>query len=81
MLEEVEPDLGYHHDLVPPDWYAEARRVLAAARRAWVFGGMGWWNDVSFEDDALLKDYESVSVDLYSAVVDAIAAAAGVRVD
>lgn len=35
----------------------EARQLLAASRAAWVFGGMGSWNDLGFEgaEDAIYK--------------------------
>ena len=48
---------------------------MAAA--SWVFGGMGSWNDIGFvPDDPMAPEYESVSADLYSAVLAALGAAA-----
>jgi hypothetical protein len=52
-----------------------AAQLLGAAQAAWVFGGMGSWNDLWVEgDDQSL--YEQLSEDLYHLLNDAIAAAA-----
>lgn len=41
---------AHHKDLVPPGLLdLEATRLLGAAQVAWVFGGMGSWNDLRFE--------------------------------
>jgi hypothetical protein len=52
------PQRGYCYD---------AHRLIQAAERAWVFGGMGSWNDYA--------DEESLSM-LYDAVVSSILSAA-----
>lgn len=44
----------------------EARRLLAAAQTAWVFGGMGSWNDLV--GDAV---YDRISEKLFEAVISA----------
>lgn len=63
--------------LLPPSSPASARRLAAMASAAWVFGGMGSWNDVGFApDDPFGAEYGSVSADLYAAVLSATAAAA-----
>jgi hypothetical protein len=52
-----------------------AAQLLGAIRAAWVFGGMGSWNDLCFEgDDQSL--YERLSEDLYQLLNAAIGAAA-----
>ena len=68
-----EPDL---HGLAPPGQLPPAAaRLLAASLHAWVFGGMGSWNDIVFrgEDD---KEYQRISEKLYglinSATVEAV---------
>lgn len=67
---------GYHHDLAPEGTLgADARAVLDACQHASVFGGMGSWNDQSF-DGAEGAAYERVSERLFRAVNRAIAAAA-----
>jgi hypothetical protein len=47
--------------------------MLDAAQSAWVFGGMGSWNDLGFAG-AEQKEYERVSKHLYAALTDAICA-------
>lgn len=49
----------------------EVERLLKAAGRAWVFGAMGSWNDVSVEA-ALKPRYESASRALFSALQRAV---------
>jgi hypothetical protein len=61
--------LTYHKDLLPPEGYSlEAKRLLAASSRAWVFGGMGSWNDLGFEDKSENEEYERLSKELYAAI-------------
>jgi hypothetical protein len=50
--------------------------LLTAAARAWVFGGMGSWNDMWFEDDSFRHRYEAVTSRLYAAISFAFVAAA-----
>ena len=77
LREAPDPKPPYHPDLLPEQGYSpEARRLLACAVRAWVFGGMGSWNDLVFRDAALETEYERVTPWLFGAVLDAIAAAA-----
>jgi hypothetical protein len=39
---------------------------------AFVFGGMGSWNDCGFDDRKLQAQYEQVTKKLYVAVMDAL---------
>jgi hypothetical protein len=67
------PVIEWHPDLLPPVGYSlQARRLLASATRSWVFGGMGSWNDIGFSEPALRDRYQTVSNDLYQAVIDSI---------
>ncbi len=67
---------GFHHDLAPEGMMSdEALAVLDACQHAGVFGGMGSWNDQSF-DGAEGEAYERVSERLFRALNRAIAAAA-----
>jgi hypothetical protein len=67
---------GYHRDLAPQGFLAsEALTILDACQRAWVFGGMGSWNDLYFEGNAQ-KEYLKLSEDLFQTVKKAIAAGA-----
>src|SRR3954469_7398472 len=61
-------------DLLHPAAAAEARALAATASRAWVFGGMGSWNDLSFDGDAQVRS-ERVSEELYRATLEALVAA------
>ncbi len=66
---------GYHKDLIPQGFRSgKALAVLDACQRAWVFGGMGSWNDMGFPG-VLGEEYERVSEQLYRCLKDAIAVA------
>jgi hypothetical protein len=68
-----EPDTAWHPDMLPTVGYGlDARRLLAMGSRSWVFGGMGSWNDIGFNDAATQDQYRQVSERLYRAVLDAI---------
>ncbi|MCW3848291.1 hypothetical protein OF829_13680 [Sphingomonas sp. LB-2] len=56
--------------LMPLTW----RQLFACAGKAWVFGGMGSWNDVWFEGEDQAR-YQALSDALFSAVIDTLAIA------
>jgi hypothetical protein len=58
--------------LIPID----SLRLLAAAGTAWVFGGMGSWNDLSFKDEMVEKQYDALSEELYASLHDCYACVA-----
>jgi hypothetical protein len=60
--------------LLPPRYSGAAHRLLAEADQAWVFGGMGSWNDLGFTDPAIEQEYQQISRDLYVAVLTAVLA-------
>jgi hypothetical protein len=60
----------YHQDLLAGSPSLERRRLFYAAAHAWVFGGMGWWNDNVFESDCQ-KEFQLVTSKLYDAVNEA----------
>lgn len=69
LLESEEPVLPYHSDLLPATGFSnEAKQILAAASQAYVFGGMGSWNDLGFEKPEENNEYEEVTQTLYQAV-------------
>lgn len=76
-LSSSDPYAGlYHADIAPPKLLPPyADQYLAAAQAAWVFGGMGSWNDLGFEGDEQTK-YEQLSEELYLLLNQAIVAAA-----
>jgi hypothetical protein len=61
--------------LAPAQYPLAARQIIDAAGPAWVFGGMGSWNDVYMEGDANYQDYERLSSELHTALHRAVAAA------
>jgi hypothetical protein len=71
-----DPDERAHSSgLLPPAWPADASRLAAASEQAWVFGGMGSWNDLGFADGAEQAEYHQRSAALYDAVLGGIVAA------
>jgi hypothetical protein len=71
-LDDPAVDVGYHKDLaVPEQLTPEATSILKASMSAWVFGGMGSWNDMGF-DGATEKEYEKVSDSLFNIVNEAV---------
>ena len=72
-----DPFVGvYHVDIAPPKFLPQyADQLLATAQAAWVFGGMGSWNDLGFDGDEQTK-YERLSEELYQLLNRAIVVAA-----
>jgi hypothetical protein len=67
----------YRQDLLVDKHYSLiARQVLSAAGTAWVFGGMGSWNDLGFNTVEENKTYNEVSAGLYAAINQSILAVA-----
>jgi hypothetical protein len=63
---------GHHKDLAPDGCVPPlARCMLDACQTAWVFGGMGSWNDLSF-DGPDRTEYDRVSGKLFTALNEAI---------
>jgi hypothetical protein len=63
---------GHHQDLAPEGCLPMlARRLLDACQTAWVFGGMGSWNDLGF-DGSDRAEYDRVSERLFAALNEAI---------
>lgn len=65
LLSSPAPRLTYYHELLIPHRSLIARQLLAAACRAWVFGGMGSWNDVGIADE---PEYQVTTKALYASV-------------
>lgn len=65
----------YHSDIAPFGFLSlAANQLLGAAQAAWVFGGMGSWNDQGFEGQTRAL-YEQLSAKLYRLLNKAIVAA------
>jgi len=61
--------MPYHPDMLPETGFnLEARQVMAAATQAYVFGGMGSWNDMGFAKKGLNNEYQKTTKELYEAV-------------
>lgn len=76
ILRARKPPENYPVDFFAPGAASAASLALiAAAQSAWVFGGMGSWNDMGF-DGADGVEYEAASDQLFNAINDAICAAA-----
>jgi hypothetical protein len=75
-LNNSQADIGYHKDLfLPNSLSAAAVSLLKATMSAWVFGGMGSWNDMGF-DGEVQAEYERLSDRLFNLLNEAIEAAA-----
>lgn len=71
---------GEGPDLFPAAWPdPDSRRLAGMARAAWVFGGMGSWNDLGFADGDAQREYEQLSRQLFDAVMRAFVAAVNVE--
>jgi hypothetical protein len=75
------PDIPYHPDLLPAGYTSEARQLAAMAVKAWVFGGMGSWNDVYFDDRQVAAEYAAISQNLYGALLRALLASVNSEID
>lgn len=59
----------FQRTMIPEDNYSLiARQLLFAAVNAWVFGTMGSWNDLGFQDAKIQQQYEQLTYDLYDNV-------------
>lgn len=69
LLDAPKPVFPFHQDMLPEYGFSlEAHQILAAASKAYVFGGMGSWNDMGFAQPRLQQEYQQVTEKLYSAV-------------
>lgn len=80
VSDSPDPEVPYNPDIAPVGWLSlEQRRLLAFAVQAWVFGGMGSWNDIWIEDESQGDRYREVTEQLYGAVIDALVAVTNAR--
>jgi hypothetical protein len=76
LMDDVSPTIPYHPDILPASGFTlAARQLLAAASQAWVFGGMGSWNDVAIPG-ADRTAYRRLTERLYNSVLSAVQHAA-----
>jgi len=63
----------------PASWPdPDGPRLVDTALAAWVFGGMGSWNDLGFDDREAQQEYEQVSGELLETVLRACVAAVNI---
>ena len=68
-LQAVDPAFPQYVDTSLLGVYSvPARRLLAASYAAWVFGGMGSWNDTGFQESEIQAAYQLHSKALYDAI-------------
>jgi hypothetical protein len=73
LLDSPDPKTASRSDMLPDSGFClDARQILASAAQAYVFGGMGSWNDMGFEKPEVNKEYERITKELYEAVKFAI---------
>jgi hypothetical protein len=66
--------LVHHRDLAPEGLLSlSAKQILAACQAAWVFGGMGSWNDLGFDGQEESR-YQRLSEELFALLNTAISA-------
>lgn len=77
VLNDLAPEQQYYDQtLIPVQNYSlAARQILFAAGSAWVFGGMGSWNDQGFATQEANETYDTLSADLYNMIGEAVIAA------
>jgi hypothetical protein len=75
LIDQTPNKLYYHQDLVVTKNYTlPAQQLLFGAATAWVFGGMGWWNDMGFDDKEVQEKYLRLSEQVYEQIIQAIIA-------
>ena len=81
-LSSTDPLAGtYHSDLVAtPAIPLKAKQLLGAVLAAWVFGGMGSWNDLGFDGNDQ-QEYTELSDELFVLLNQAISVAVSATAD
>ena len=77
MFSDPTPNKEYYHQdlIVVKNYSLAAQQLLFGGSTAWVFGGMGWWNDMGFEDKAINEKYKQISDELYGLLLKSIISA------
>lgn len=75
LLNSPAPATPYYAEFLPDRGLAHSQ-LTSCAVKAWVFGGMGSWNDLGFFGDDAQHEYEQVTSRLFNAVMEAVDAAA-----
>ena len=79
-LSSQKPEWLYYKDCFVIEPYSLPRKQLfTSAATAYVFGGMGSWNDIWYDTPELEKQNSELSADLYDKVVQAVVAAVNIN--
>ncbi|HEY2581656.1 MAG TPA: hypothetical protein VGI43_07615 [Mucilaginibacter sp.] len=60
--------------IIEKNYSSVAKQILFSVEAAWVFGGMASWNDWSFDDKEVNKQYNELTKKLYDVIVRSIVA-------
>jgi hypothetical protein len=75
ILQSPSPIQPYYADLLPHGFEnIRVRQLLAGALKAWVFGGLGSWNDMYIANSSQENEYQRISKSLYQAVIQSVGA-------
>ena len=75
LLDNRSPVLPFYADLLPSTFMnIKVRQLLAGALQAWVFGGLGSWNDMHITDSSLENEYQQIPKSLYASVIQIVGA-------
>jgi hypothetical protein len=78
-ISRTDDRVPFQPDMMDPAFPDEARRLIAKASRAWVFGGMGSWNDLGFADESKRAEHAEISRLLFATLLQACIAAVNCR--
>lgn len=82
LLHDPTPVLPFYTDLLPSTVRTiKVRQLLAGTLQAWVFGGLGSWNDMYITDSSLEKEYQQISKSLYGAVIQSVGSVTNSTID
>ncbi|WDF55563.1 hypothetical protein [Mucilaginibacter sp. KACC 22063] len=78
-LNAGEPEKDFYHTdiIINKNYSLQARQVFFSSAKAWVFGGMGSWNDLGFSKPEDQTKYETLSDLLYQTIIRSIVAVFG----
>jgi hypothetical protein len=60
---------------LPEGLELKPQQMIRASYKGWLFGGMGSWNDIVFEEESIRDRYDKVSDKLYNAICNALVVA------
>jgi len=72
-LSSDHPVVEYYRDFIVENQHSlQSKQLLSSASRAYVFGGMGSWNDILYSTSELEKTNTQLSSELYDRINEAI---------